>query len=98
MSPRTARGYPRVVAEPSPLPTPRFKRVVAACFQLARGKSYVGVEHLFLAIIHDRDAVPTQVLARMVDLDAVESALLDVMNSEAYNAGSANVVRKPREP
>lgn len=54
--------------------------------------SYVGVEHLFLAMIRDRAAVPTQVLARMVDLAAVEAALLDLMNSESYNTTS-NVSR-----
>jgi Clp amino terminal domain, pathogenicity island component len=33
------------------------------------GHSYVGVEHLFLAIIRDRTAVPAQALAELVDLD-----------------------------
>jgi ATP-dependent Clp protease ATP-binding subunit ClpA len=85
---------------PAPLPTPRFKQVVGASIQLARdtSKPYVGVEHLFLAMIHDRAAVPTQVLARMVDLDAVESALLELMASEGYRTGTTNIVGEPREP
>lgn len=53
---------------------------------------YVGVEHLFLAIIRDRDAVRTQVLATMADLDAVESALLSLMNSDCYQIGTRNIV------
>ena len=84
------------MTEPSPLPTPRFKQVVGASIQLARdtSKPYVGVEHLFLAMIRDRAAVPTQVLARLVDLDAVESALLELMDSAAYNSRTTNVARR----
>jgi ATP-dependent Clp protease ATP-binding subunit ClpA len=93
MSHRTAPGYARQVTEP--VPTPRYQRVLRASVESARGMShsYVGVEHLFLAIIRDRDAVPAQVLARLVDLDAVEAALLDLMNSESYNtATTSNVI------
>jgi hypothetical protein len=49
-------------------------------------RSFVGVEHLFPAIIRDRGAVPTQVLADLVDLDQIDSAMLDVLNSPAYNS------------
>jgi Clp amino terminal domain, pathogenicity island component len=52
------------------------------------GHSYVGVEHLFLAMIRDRAAVPTQVLGGMVNLDAAESALLELMNSDGYRTGT----------
>jgi hypothetical protein len=45
---------------------------------------YVGVEHLFLAIIRDRDAVPSQSLAQQIDLAEVESQLLELMNSPGY--------------
>jgi ATP-dependent Clp protease ATP-binding subunit ClpA len=70
--------------------TPRYFSVVGAAEEAARGMShgYVGVEHLFLAIIRDRDAVPTQVLATMADLDDVESALLALMNSDGYRTGA----------
>ena len=45
--------------------------------ELARelGHSHIGVEHLFLAIVRDRAAVPAQVLARMTDLDRVEASV-----------------------
>jgi ATP-dependent Clp protease ATP-binding subunit ClpC len=74
--------------------TPRYFRVLGAAEEVAGGMShgYVGVEHLFLAIIRDRDAVPTQVLATMADLDAVESALLSLMNSDGYQTGTRNIV------
>jgi len=75
---------------PSPVPTPRFYSVLGAAAENARamGHSHLGVEHLFLAIIHDHDAVPTQVLAGMADLNAVETALLDLMTSDAYKTGT----------
>jgi hypothetical protein len=55
----------------TPTPTPRYRQVLDASAELARelGHSYIGVEHLFLAIVQDRAAVPTQVLARITDLD-----------------------------
>jgi ATP-dependent Clp protease ATP-binding subunit ClpA len=85
---------------PGPVPTPRYLNVVGASFDVARamGHSYVGVEHLFLAMIHDRAAVPTQVLAGMVNLDAAESALLELMNSDGYRTGTTNVSRHDAPP
>ncbi|MCW2929334.1 MAG: hypothetical protein JWM19_296 [Actinomycetia bacterium] len=47
--------------------------------------SHVGVEHLFLAIINDRDAIPTQQLASIVDLEAVEAKLRTLMSSASYD-------------
>jgi len=61
------------------------------------GKSYVGVEHLFLAILRDRDAVPTQALARLIDLDQLEAGLLEEMASPGYaGQAPANAVWFPR--
>jgi hypothetical protein len=66
--------------------TPRCRKVVDGAAELARemGHSYVGVEHLFLAIIRDRAAVPTQALGKLADLDRVEAGLLEVMASASY--------------
>jgi ATP-dependent Clp protease ATP-binding subunit ClpA len=77
-----------------PVHTPRYFSVLGAAEEAARGMShgYVGVEHLFLAIIRDRHAVPTQVLATMADLDDVESALLSLLNSDGYKTGTRNIV------
>jgi ATP-dependent Clp protease ATP-binding subunit ClpA len=72
--------------EASPQPTPRYRTVVDGSVGVARemGHSYVGVEHLFLAVIRERAAVPTQVLAGLIDLDRVEAALLGEMGSAGY--------------
>jgi hypothetical protein len=59
------------------------------------GHDYAGVEHLFLAIIHDRDAVPTQVLADMVDLGEVEARLRELMNSPLYATTSRELQDRP---
>jgi hypothetical protein len=50
---------------------------------------YVGVEHLFLAIIRDQDAVPTRSLAQEIWLAEVEAHLLEIMDSPGYH-GSSN--------
>jgi ATP-dependent Clp protease ATP-binding subunit ClpA len=72
--------------EKGPVPTPRYRRVVGGSTELAQEMehSYVGVEHLFLAIIRDRGAVPTQVLAQLIDPALVEAALRDEMASPGY--------------
>ena len=69
-----------------PSPTPRYNEVLDTSAALARemGHSYIGAEHLFLAIIRDRAAVPTQALARIVDLDRLEATLHEVMASPSY--------------
>ncbi len=76
--------------EDGPAPTPRYRRMLENSVGVARemGNSYVGVEHLFLAIIRDRDAVPTQALARLIDLGQVEAGLLGEIASPGY-AGQA---------
>ncbi len=69
-----------------PSPTPRYNQLLAAAIGIAHEMqhSYVGAEHLFLAIIRDREAVPTQVLGNMVNLDQVETDLRGVLGSTAY--------------
>ena len=76
------------MTSPAPVPTPRFRRVLGAASDIARsmGHSYVGAEHLFLAVLRDPDAVPTQVLAWVADRGAIEGALLAVMDSASYRA------------
>ena len=82
----------------APVPTPRYNTVLGASAEIARSMQhgYAGVEHLFLAIIHDRDAVPTQVLAHVVDLDEVEARLLELMNSTSYATSTREVHGQPR--
>jgi ATP-dependent Clp protease ATP-binding subunit ClpA len=77
--------------------TPRFQRVLDAAAEIARsmGHSYIGVEHLFLAILRDPDAVPTQALAEAADVGAVEDRLLAIMNSASYRTPSAGAHLEP---
>jgi ATP-dependent Clp protease ATP-binding subunit ClpA len=73
--------------DPGPVPTPRYHRVLAVAAELAAElqHSYVGVEHLFLAMLRDPYAVPTQALASVCDLDQAEARLLAVMASDSYS-------------
>jgi hypothetical protein len=59
--------------------TPRYDRMVAASRRIAwdLGHSYVAVEHLFLAVVQDPDAVPNQVLSRFVPPAQVGAAVRD---------------------
>jgi ATP-dependent Clp protease ATP-binding subunit ClpA len=81
----------------APVPTPRYQRLVATASEIATewGHQYVGAEHLFLAIIGDRDAVPTQVLARLTDPDRVEAELRTLMESDGYKTPSRRVTPPP---
>jgi ATP-dependent Clp protease ATP-binding subunit ClpA len=62
-------------------PTPRYRQVVEVTAKMARdlGHEYVGTEHLFLAILADPDAVPTQVMADLIELAVVAARVRDVM-------------------
>jgi ATP-dependent Clp protease ATP-binding subunit ClpA len=73
-----------------PVPTPRYRELVAAASRIAAELEhvYVGAEHLLLAIVLDRLAVSTQVLARLVDLDQVEAHLRALMASDEYKTSS----------
>jgi ATP-dependent Clp protease ATP-binding subunit ClpA len=85
--------------EDGPAPTPRYKRTLENSVGVARemGHSYVGVEHLFLAIIRERDAVPTQALAKLVALNRIEASLLEEIASSGYaGQAPANAVWFPR--
>jgi ATP-dependent Clp protease ATP-binding subunit ClpA len=81
----------------NPLPTPRYRALVAAASKIATdsGHEYVGAEHLFLAIIGDPRAVPTQVLARLTDLGQAEAELRAVLASDAYKTPSSSVFLPP---
>jgi ATP-dependent Clp protease ATP-binding subunit ClpA len=70
-----------------PSPTPRYQRVLESSAGIARemGHRYIGVEHLFLAIIRDKHTVPTQVLSHLTDLTQVETSLRETMASPEYH-------------
>ena len=54
---------------PSVRPTPRYRQIVEAAAELAKelGHEYIGTEHLFLAILGDPAAVPTQAMAEVIE-------------------------------
>jgi ATP-dependent Clp protease ATP-binding subunit ClpA len=66
---------------PALRPTPRYHRVVEAAAEIARdlGHEYIGTEHLFLAILADPHAVPTQAVAELIEPTAVVARVRDVM-------------------
>ena len=69
----------------SPAPTPRYSQVVSGSAGVARemGHSYVRVEHLFLAMIRDRAAVPTQLSQRAA------GAVLRIRSPSQFNERDA---------
>lgn len=77
--------------EPRPF-TPRLQELLAkaAEMQKERGKDFVGVEHLMIAILEDPRALPTQVLATFVEPLRVRDAVRDVINSPGYNMSSTD--------
>ncbi|WP_067836071.1 Clp protease N-terminal domain-containing protein [Nocardia lijiangensis] len=71
--------------------TPRYEQILAAAEQLARdrGDSYIGVEHLQLAILADRDAVPTQEMIGMgLDPEEIAKSLEATMRTPGYQTES----------
>ena len=69
-----------------PAPTPRYQRLLESAAGLARDMdhAHVGAEHLLLAMVKDRGAVPTQVLAGITNLDQLEARLREAMASDSY--------------
>ncbi|RFU86024.1 alpha/beta fold hydrolase [Streptomyces triticagri] len=82
---------------PVPVPTPRARRILEAADRKAAGMghSYLGVEHLMLAVLDDPDSVPTQVMAGLIEPEAVSAAILEVMESPGYNTPSTRTVLRP---
>ncbi|MET8874768.1 Clp protease N-terminal domain-containing protein [Nocardia sp. NPDC004604] len=65
--------------------TPEVDQIIAAAEQLGQRDGYVGVEHLFLAILGDLETVPTRQLQRMgIDLDGITAQLRETMDSESF--------------
>ncbi len=63
--------------------TPRLKRMLADSAQQAasRGHDFVGVEHVFLAMLADGGSVPVQLIGRHLELDALRDELSSFMDS-----------------
>jgi len=72
----------------SPPPPPRFfvpHRHVqpgwGAGVAVEMGDSHLGVEHVFLAMIRNRETVPARVLAGLADLDVLDAAVVEAKNA-----------------
>ncbi len=67
--------------------TPRLQQILDAAAELAtqQGHAYVGVEHVVLAILADKAAVPTQVMQRMgIDTVAISTEITELMQTDGY--------------
>jgi hypothetical protein len=69
-------------------PPPRFfvpNRYVqpgwGAGIAVEMGDSHIGVEHVFLAMIRNRETVPARALAGLTDLDALDAAVVEAANA-----------------
>ncbi len=77
-------AYWRSVTDEQQLPTtPRLQRILARAGDIARehGAQAVGAERVVLATLEDERAVPTQVLARAVDVARVRGELAALLTS-----------------
>jgi ATP-dependent Clp protease ATP-binding subunit ClpA len=72
-------------AEVVPL-TPRLQQVLSSAECVAdRSWDFVGVEHVFVAALEDRDSVPAQALTQAgVSVEAIAELVRDVMRSPSY--------------
>lgn len=81
----TTRGASKVTK------TPRLQQILATAAEDAatHGRSYIGVEHVMLAIVGDRDAVPTQVMQAMgLNVDQIAAEITATMQTEGYKTPS----------
>jgi ATP-dependent Clp protease ATP-binding subunit ClpA len=72
--------------------TPRMQQILDAAEEIAHahGHTYVGVEHLQLAILADRDAIPTQVLEQLgIKPTRAARAIADLMEGDGYRTPRA---------
>lgn len=77
----------RMANDTTPVTTPRFDALVAEAGRIAvsLGHRHTGAEHLMLALLRDPDAVPTQVLAELVEPADIDKRLLTLVTSPTYH-------------
>ncbi|WP_165978685.1 Clp protease N-terminal domain-containing protein [Actinomadura darangshiensis] len=73
-------------SDQGPIHTPRYLQVIATADDLSRqmGHPHAGTEHLFLALLRDKYAIPTQILSTKVDLDDLDAEIVALMTSTEY--------------
>ncbi|TDD98102.1 Clp protease N-terminal domain-containing protein [Actinomadura rubrisoli] len=79
-------------SDPGPIHTPRYLRTITAADDLARrmGHPHAGAEHLFLALLRDKNAIPTQILSTKIDLDDLDAEIVALMTSAGYLRSSSD--------
>src|SRR5579872_7484524 len=67
----------RILRDPLTALTPRMRTVLLAAQQIAHeyGHQHIGTEHVFLAILLDAHALPTQLLKKASTLDEITSQI-----------------------
>ena len=72
--------------------TPRAARILqhvaAAEARRVGATTFIGVEHIFLAILNEGESVPAQVVDRLGYRDAIVTELERVLGSDEYRAPS----------
>jgi ATP-dependent Clp protease ATP-binding subunit ClpA len=68
--------------------TPRVDRILKRAYYWTEAihDNVIGTEHLLLALLEDRDAIATQVLAEFVDLGLLKARMHDFLANE-YRVG-----------
>lgn len=78
------------MAEEEELPmTPRCMAIIKAAGDIARskGSGFIGVEHLFIAILADEESVPAQVSREEIgdaNVEGLMTALLEFVSTDEY--------------
>ena len=70
--------------------TPRMKHTMRRAGELARGRghSYVGTEHVILALIEDPNGIAGGVMHRLACAAAVRDEVIRILESEGYSKRS----------
>jgi len=80
--------------------TPRARRILEAAPDEARrvgAETFVGVEHLFLAILNEGGSVPAQLLNKLGFTEQIRTALEALLQSEGYRKSSREIRRPDDE-
>jgi ATP-dependent Clp protease ATP-binding subunit ClpC len=77
----------RLLRDPVLALTPRMRTALLAAQTVARefGHKHIGTEHVFLAILLDDNAIPTQLMHSIGTRDEVVEKIRTVLASESYN-------------
>ncbi|MER5648482.1 Clp protease N-terminal domain-containing protein [Streptosporangium sp. NPDC002524] len=75
--------------------TPRVERILAVASRIASehgvvdaesGDPVIGAEHIFIAILRDRDSIPFQALQGRLSVYELLDPVLDIMRQESYSS------------